>query len=70
LTFSRPNYRAYVSLRRYKEGAEQYQTCIALCGDSESELAEKSELAMNLSSEYAALGDTTNRDAWLEKAKG
>ena len=60
---------AHVSLRSYKEGAEQYQTCIALCGDSESEMAEKSELAMNVSSAYAALGDTANRDAWLEKAK-
>ena len=60
---------AYVSLKSYKEGAEQYQSCIALCGDAESEMAEKSELAMNLSSAYAALGDTADRDAWLEKAK-
>jgi tetratricopeptide (TPR) repeat protein len=60
---------AYLSLRSYNEAADQYQTCIALCGDSESEMAEKSELAMNLSSAYAALGDTANRDAWREKAK-
>jgi hypothetical protein len=32
-------------------------------------MAEKSELAMNLGSTYGALGDTANRDAWLEKAK-
>jgi len=60
---------AYVGLKSYNEAVEQYQTCIALCGDSESEMSEKSELAMNLSSAYAALGDTANRDAWLERAK-
>jgi len=60
---------AYLGLKSYKEAQEQYQTCIALCGDSESEMAEKSELAMNLSAAYAELGDTANRDAWLEKAK-
>jgi tetratricopeptide (TPR) repeat protein len=60
---------AYVGLKRYKEAAKQYEACIALCGNSESERAEKSELAMNLSSAYAALNDTTDRDAWLEKAK-
>jgi hypothetical protein len=32
-------------------------------------MAEKSELAMNLGSAYGALGDTANRNAWLEKAK-
>jgi len=61
---------AYVDLKSYNEGAAQYQICIALCGDSESEMAEKSELAVNLSAAYAALGDTANRDAWLERAKG
>jgi tetratricopeptide (TPR) repeat protein len=60
---------AYLSLKSYKEAAEQYHACIALCGDSESEMAEKSELAMNLSSTYNALGDATNRGVWLEKAK-
>ncbi len=60
---------AYLSLKRYKEAAEQYRTCIALCGDAESEMAEKSELAMNLSAAYDAVGDTADRDAWLEKAK-
>lgn len=60
---------AYGRLKSYKEAAEQYQDCIALCGDSESGMAEKSELAMNLSAAYARLGDSANRDAWLEKAK-
>lgn len=60
---------AYLSLKRYGEATGQYQACVALCADSESGMAEKSELAMNLSAAYGALGDTTNRDAWLEKAK-
>ena len=60
---------AYFGAKSYNEAAEQYQACIALCGNSESEMAEKSELAMNLASAYAALGDTAVRDAWLEKAK-
>jgi tetratricopeptide (TPR) repeat protein len=60
---------AYLHLKNYEEAIEQHQVCIALCGDSESQLAEKSELAMNLGSAYGALGDTANRNAWLEKAK-
>lgn len=60
---------AYVGLKSYTEAAQQYQTCIALCGDSESEMAEKSELAMNLSAAYASMSDTANRDVWLERAK-
>src|SRR5271165_2181643 len=60
---------AYLHLKSYKEAAEQYQACIALCGDSVSQMAEKSELAMNLSSAYKALADTPNSEAWLEKAK-
>jgi len=60
---------AYLHLKSYKEAATQYQACIALCGDSESQMAEKSELAMNLSSTYKALADPSNSEAWLEKAK-
>lgn len=60
---------AYFHLKSYKEAATQYQACIALCGDSESQMAEKSELAMNLSSTYKALADTPNSEVWLEKAK-
>ena len=60
---------AYLHLKSYKEAATQYQACIALCGDSESQMAEKSELAMNLSSTYKALAETPNSEAWLEKAK-
>jgi tetratricopeptide (TPR) repeat protein len=60
---------AYLHLKSYKDATGQYQACIALCGDSESQMAEKSELAMNLASAYGALGDTANRNAWLEKAK-
>jgi hypothetical protein len=60
---------AYLHLKSYKDATAQYQACIALCGDSESQMAEKSELAMNLGSAYEALGDTANRNAWLEKAK-
>jgi len=59
----------YLHLKSYKEAATQYQACVALCGDSESQRAEKSELAMNLSSTYKALGDAPNSEAWLEKAK-
>jgi len=61
---------AYLQLKSYRDAAGQYQACIALCADSESGMAEKSELAMNLSAAYGALSDTANRDAWLEKAKG
>lgn len=61
---------AYLHLKSYKEATEQYQSCIALCDDSEDGRAEKSELAMNLSAAYERLGDTQNRDAWLDKAKG
>ena len=60
---------AYIHLKSYKEATEQYRECIALCGDSESQMAEKSELAMNLGSAYGALGDSASRSAWLEKAK-
>jgi hypothetical protein len=60
---------AYLHLKSYKEAATQYQACIAVCGDSESQMAEKSKLAMNLSSTYKALADTSNSEAWLEKAK-
>lgn len=60
---------AYAHLKSYKEAATQYQACIVLCGDSESQMAEKSELAMNLSSTYKALADTANSEAWREKAK-
>ena len=60
---------AYFGLKSYKDAVEQYQICIALCGDSPSQMAEKSELAINLSSSYSALGDNQNRAAWLEKAK-
>jgi tetratricopeptide (TPR) repeat protein len=61
---------AYLHLKSYKEAATQYQACITLCGDSESQMAEKSELALNLSSAYKALADVPNSEAWLEKAKG
>ena len=60
---------AYLRLKNYSDATGQYQACIALCADSEPGMAEKSELAMNLSAAYAALSDKTNRDAWLEKAK-
>lgn len=60
---------AYLHLKSYKDATGQYQACIALCDDSESQMAEKSELAMNLGSAYGALGDTANRKIWLEKAK-
>ena len=60
---------AYLHLKSYKDATGQYQACIALCGDSESQMAEKSELAMNLGSAYGALGDAANRNTWLEKAK-
>lgn len=60
---------AYLRLKSYKEAATQYQACIALCGDSEPQMAEKSELAINLSSAYKALADTPSSETWLEKAK-
>ena len=60
---------AYLRLKSYKEATEQYQSCIALCDDSEAGRAEKSELAMNSSSAYEHLGDMQNRDAWLDKAR-
>jgi hypothetical protein len=60
----------YLHLKSYKEATEQYQSCIALCDDSEAGRAEKSELAMNLSSAYKGLSDMQNGDAWLEKARG
>lgn len=60
---------AYLRLKSYKDATGQYEACIALCAESEAGMAEKSELAMNMSAAYEALGDTANRDAWLEKAK-
>jgi tetratricopeptide (TPR) repeat protein len=60
---------SYLRLKSYRDATGQYQACIALCDDSESGMAEKSELALNLSAAYGALSDTSNRDAWLEKAK-
>ena len=60
---------AYLRLKSYKDATGQYQACIPLCADSESGMAEKSELAMNMSAAYAALGDNANRDEWLERAK-
>lgn len=60
---------AYAHLKSYREAIGQYEACIALSGSSEPDMAEKSELAMNLSSAYGALGDTESRIAWLEKAK-
>jgi len=60
---------AYLSLKNYKEAAEQYQACIVLCGDADSAMAEKSELAMNLSSAYKRLGDTQSEDLWRTRAQ-
>jgi hypothetical protein len=60
---------AYLHLKNYKEATEQYQSCIALCDDSENARAEKSELAINLSAAYERMGDTQNRDAWMKKAR-
>lgn len=60
---------AYLHLGNYKEATAQYQSCIALCGDSDAARAEKSELAMNLSSAYGHMGDTQNSDAWIKKAR-
>ncbi len=60
---------AYLHQKSYPEAVTQYQACVALCGDSESQMAEKSELAMNLSSAYKALSDSPNSEAWMEKAK-
>jgi hypothetical protein len=60
---------AYLHLKSYKEATEQYQSCIALCDDSDKARAEKSELAMNLSSTYERMGDTQSRDAWIKNAR-
>jgi tetratricopeptide (TPR) repeat protein len=60
---------AFLKLKSYKEATEQYQSCITLCGDSDTAKAEKSELALNLSSAYERMGDTKSRDAWMEKAR-
>jgi tetratricopeptide (TPR) repeat protein len=60
---------AYLNLKSYKDATEQYQSCIALCDDSDAGRAEKSELAINLSAAYERMGDTKNRDAWQKKAR-
>jgi len=60
---------ADLTLKSYKVATEQYPLCIALCDDSETGMAEKSELAFDLSSAYNGLGDTANHDAWEVKAK-
>lgn len=60
---------AHLRLKSYKEAAEQYQACIRLCGDAEALMAEKSELAMNLSGVFDKLGEPSKRDEWREKAK-
>lgn len=58
---------AFNHLKMFKEAAQQYNACLALC--TEVDLAEKSELAMNLSATYAGLGDTKSSQAWRDKAK-
>lgn len=60
---------AYFHLKSYKQAADQYQVCIALCGEIESKMAEKSELAFNLSSAFESLDDQQNSDEWLNKAR-
>jgi tetratricopeptide (TPR) repeat protein len=60
---------AYLTLRNYKMSTEQFKSCIALCDDSDTARAEKSELAINLSSAYSRMGDMQNSDAWKEKAR-
>jgi tetratricopeptide (TPR) repeat protein len=60
---------AYLHLNSYKDAVDQYKSCIALCDDSDSGRAEKSELAMNLSAAFGQLGDAQNRGRWLEQAK-
>jgi tetratricopeptide (TPR) repeat protein len=60
---------AYLKLRNYKDATAQYQSCITLCDDSDTARAEKSELAMNLSSAYERMGDAENRDAWMKNAR-
>ncbi len=60
---------AYLSLQDFKKATGQFQSCIALCDDSNEKRAEKSELAMNLSSAYAGMGDAQSRDAWKMKAR-
>jgi tetratricopeptide (TPR) repeat protein len=60
---------ADLKLKNYKEATEQYPLCIALCDDSETGMAERSELASDLSAAYNGLGDTASHDAWVEKAK-
>lgn len=60
---------AYLKLQSYKNATEQYQSCIMLCDDSDAAMAEKSELAMNLSSAYERMGDTKDRDSWIMKAR-
>jgi tetratricopeptide (TPR) repeat protein len=60
---------AYLRLKDYRQAVGQYQICIALLPDAETSRAEKSELAVNLSAAYRYLGDTVNRDVWLQKAR-
>ena len=60
---------ADLNIKGYKEATEQYPICIALCEDSDTARAEKSELAMNLASAYEHMADTQNRDAWMKKAE-
>ena len=60
---------AYLKLKSYREATEQYPVCIALCDDSQKGMAEKSELAFDLSTAYSGLGDPANHDAWRQKAK-
>jgi|SRR5271157_1785763 len=60
---------AYLNLKSYKEATEKYKSCIALCDDSDTGMAEKSELAMNLSSAYKEMGEMQNHDVWVKKAQ-
>ncbi len=57
----------YLHIGRFRDAVETYQKSLPLV--PEGNLQERSEQAMNLAMAYEQLKDSTNRDAWLAKAK-
>ena len=57
----------YLHLGRYQEAIEAYLKSLPLV--PEDNLQARSEQALNLAMAYDQLHDSSNRDAWLAKAK-
>jgi hypothetical protein len=60
---------AYSHLKDFKQAVSQYQSCISLCGNTDSQMAEKSELAFNLSGVFKSMDNAANKELWMKNAE-